>query len=134
MRWLGTIPHQAPNYIERPSVEREIVEKLLSTDTRMIVLVGLPGMGKTQVAIRVSHLLAEENQRAMFVKKQKTLSEICSEILYHLCGGDRMTGNDDDVQQATRKLSELQKDIVIILDNTEDIQEQGTSTALLGRC
>jgi len=135
MRWLGTIPHQAPNYIERPSVEREIVEKLLSTDTRMIVLVGLPGMGKTQVAIRVSHLLAEENQRAMFVKKQKTLSEICSEILYHLCGGDQMTGKDDVVQQATRKLSELQKDTVIVLDNTEDIQEQqgfdGFAQALL---
>jgi len=82
-------------------------------------------MGKTQVAIRVSHLLAGKSQRVMFVKKQKTLLEICSEILYHLCGEDRMTGNDDVEQQATRKLSELQKDIVIVLDNTEDIQEQG---------
>ena len=101
------------------------MEKLLSTDTRMVVLVGLPGMGKTQFAIRISHLLAEENQSAMFVEKQKTLTDICSEILYNLCGEDRMTGNDDVLQQATRKLSKLQKDIVIVLDNTEDIQEQG---------
>ena len=96
----------------------------LSTDARMIVLVALPGMGKTQVAIRVCHLLAGKNQRVIFVKKQKTLSDICNEILYYLCGGDWMTGNDDIVQQATHKLSELQKDTVIVLDNTEDIQEQ----------
>lgn len=94
----------------------------LSTDARMIVLVGLPGMGKTQVAIRVSHLLAGKKQRVIFVKKQKNLSDICREILYFLCGEDRMTGNDDIVQQATHKLSELQRDTVIIIDNTENVQ------------
>lgn len=96
----------------------------LSTDARMIVLVGLPGMGKTQVAIRVSHLLAGKNQKVIFVKKQKNLSDICSEILYFLYGQDRMTGNDDIVQQATHKLSELQRDTVIIIDNTEHIQKK----------
>lgn len=96
----------------------------LSTDARMIVLVALPGMGKTEVAIRVSHLLARKKQRVIYVKKQKTLSDICSEILYRLFGEDRMTGNDDIVLQATRKLSELKKDTVIVLDNTEDIQKQ----------
>ena len=35
-----------------------------------------------------------------------------------------MTGNDDILQQAAHKLSELQKDTVIVMDNTEDIQEQ----------
>ena len=95
--------------------------KKLSTDARMIVIVALPGMGKTQVAIRVSHLLARKKKRVIFVNKQKTLSHICSEILYLLWG---MTVNDDTVQQlATRKLSKLQKDTVIVMDNTEDIQE-----------
>ena len=96
----------------------------LSTDARMIVIIALPGMGKTQVAIRVCHLLARRKQRVIFVKKQKTISDICSEILYTLCGDDWMTGNDDTVQQATHKLSELQKDTVIVMDNTEDVQEQ----------
>ena len=97
--------------------------KKLSTDARMIVLVALPGMGKTQVAIRVSHLLVRENQRVLFVEKRQSLSEICRKILHFLCGEDRMTGNDDIVEQATRKLSELPKDTVIVIDNIENIKE-----------
>lgn len=124
MRLSRTIPLQAPNYIERTPVEKEIVEKLLSTDKRIIVLVALPGMGKTQVAIYVSHLLQGKKRRVLFVQKQETLSNICSQIL-HVFDEDQMTGNDDNVVlQATRKMSELQEDIVIVLDNTEDIQDQ----------
>ena len=44
--------------------------KKLSTDARMIVLVALPGMGKTEVAIRVSHLLVRENQRVLFATEE----------------------------------------------------------------
>ena len=52
--------HKFPfSYIERTPVEKEI----------MIVLVALPRMGKTQVA--------RQKQGVIFVKKQKTLSDIC---------------------------------------------------------
>ena len=105
------------------------MKKLLSTETRMIVIVALPGMGKTQVAIRVSHLLESEKRRVIYVQKEHTRTrlDICKEILYVLCDDDGMTGNEDDidiVRQATHKLSKLQGDTVIVLDNTEDIQKE----------
>ena len=103
----------------------KIINKLRTDAVRMIVLVSLPGMGKTQVAIRVSHVLqARGDLSVMFIERQKKLTDICGEILDRL-SSRRWSASDDLVSLAKRKLSELQEDTVIVLDNTEDVQVQG---------
>ena len=100
----------------------EIMKKFLSNTPRMILLIAPPGMGKSEVAIRVGHLLQKEGWGVVYVEKQKTM-ELCQEILFQL---DRRhwTLNSSIVSHAKRKLSEQQEDVVMILDNTDDVQRE----------
>ena len=88
----------------------------------MIIIVALPGMGKTEVAIHVGHLLQKEHRPVVYVKEKK-LMEICEEILYQV-DHRHWTLNEDVISHCKRKLSELEDDTIVILDNTEDAQKE----------
>lgn len=87
----------------------------------MAIVIALPGMGKTEVAIRVGHLLQSDSWPVLFIEKQNNLLELCEEILYHLTNR-RWTTSDNIVLHARRKLSELKDNTVIILDDTVSVQ------------
>ena len=88
----------------------------------MIIIVALPGMGKTEVATCVGHLLQKEHRPVVYVKEKK-LMEICEEILYQV-DHRHWTLNEDVISHCKRKLSELEDDTIVILDNTEDAQKE----------
>ena len=88
----------------------------------MIIIVALPGMGKTEVATCVGHLLQKEHRPVVYVKEKK-LMEICQEILYQV-DHRHWTLNEDVISHCKRKLSELEDDTIVILDNTEDAQKE----------
>jgi len=90
----------------------------------MVIIVALPGMGKTQVAIRVCQVLLqnkESKKSVIFIEKQDKLMDVCSEILRRL-SGRHLSERHDLISIAKRRLKELREDTVIVLDNTEDIQ------------
>jgi len=102
---------------------QEIITKLRTDRLRMIVIISPPGMGKTQVAISVSHSLKirEPALSVIYVERLDKLTDICGEIL------DRLSNrpwsiSEDLISQAKRRLSDLQEDAVIVLNNTEDVQ------------
>ena len=88
----------------------------------MVILIALPGMGKTEVAIRVGHLLQDEKWPVLFIERQENLLELCHEILYRLTDRRWTTSDPNTVSHAMRKLAEITDDTFIILDNTENIQ------------
>ena len=101
----------------------EIIIKLRTDRLRMIVIISPPGMGKTQVGISVSHSLKirEPALSVIYVERLDKLTDICGEILDRL--SDRPWSiREDLISQAKRKLSDLQEDTVIVLDNTDDVQ------------
>ena len=108
---------------------QEIVQKLTQDPdpSRVISIVGIPGMGKTQVAIHVSHLLKEEHKKAViFIEEKQKLTEICSEILREINPlAPRLSESHDMVTIAKRRLKELKEKKVIVLDSVEGIQQQG---------
>ena len=108
---------------------QKIVQKLTqdSDPSRITIIVGIPGMGKTQVAIHVSHLLKEEHKKAViFIEEKQKLTEICSEILREINPlAPRLSESHDMVTIAKRRLKELKGKKVIVLDNVEGIQQQG---------
>ena len=104
----------------------EIIQKLTQVPDplRMIIIVSLPGMGKTQVAIRVCQVFLqnkESKKSVIFIEKQDKLRDVCSEILRRL-SGRHLSERHDLVSIAKRRLKELREDTVVVLDNTEDIQ------------
>lgn len=88
----------------------------------MIIIIALTGMGKTEVATCVGHLLQKEHWPVVYVKEKK-LTEICQEILYQI-DHRHWTLNSDVISHCKRKLSELEDDTIVILDNTEDAQKE----------
>ena len=108
---------------------QEIVQELTKdpNPSRVIIIVGIPGMGKTQVAIHVSHLLKEEHKKAViFIEEKQKLTEICSEILREInLLHPRLSESHDVVTIAKRRLKELKEKKVIVLDSVQRIQQQG---------
>ena len=109
---------------------QEIVQKLTQDPdpSRIIIIVGIPGMGKTEVAIHVSHLLQEKHEKSViFIEQKQTLSEVCSEILREIRNplAPGLLPNPDIVSIAKGRLKELDEKKVIVLDNVEGIQQQG---------
>ena len=103
----------------------QIKEKLTSNLSRMIVLIALPGMGKTEVVIRVGGLLVKEHWPVVYVKEKK-LIDICQEILYQVDYRHWTVpmSKGDEISHCKRKLSELEDETIIILDNAEDLQKE----------
>ena len=108
---------------------QEIVQKLTQdpNPSRIIIIVGIPGMGKTEVAIHVSHLLQEKHEKSViFIEQKQKLSEVCSEILRKINPlAPKLSESHDMVSIAKRRLKELDEKKVVVLDNVEGIQQQG---------
>ena len=124
-----TLPYKGPHFEGREAVVEEVVRKLTQDPdpSRIIIIVGIPGMGKTQVAIHVSHLLKEEHKKAViFIEEKQKLTEICSEILREINPlAPRLSESHDMVTIAKKRLKELKEKKVIVLDSVEGIQQQG---------
>ena len=102
---------------------KEIVSKFTrKTDPlRMAVILSIPGAGKTQTAIKVGHDLRKCNRSVIFIDKQESLTELCDEIIYGI-SGQYLSESEDLVRRAKKRLKTLESEVVIILDNTEDVQ------------
>ena len=106
---------------------QEIVQELTKdpNPSRVIIIVGIPGMGKTQVAIYVSHLLKEHKKAVIFIEEKQKLTEICSEILREINPlAPRLSESHDMVTIAKKRLKELKEKKVIVLDSVQGIQQQ----------
>ena len=120
-RRTSNLPHQCKYFVGRDTVVDQIKEKLTTNSSNMIIIIALPGMGKTEVAIHVGHLLQKEHCPVVYVKEKK-LIEICQNILHQL-DHRHWTLDSDVISHCKRKLSEHEKDTIVILDNTEDAQK-----------
>ena len=60
-RRTSNLPHQCKYFVGRDTVVDQIKEKLTTNSSNMIIIIALPGMGKTEVAIHVGHLLQKEH-------------------------------------------------------------------------
>ena len=117
------LPHLAAHFVGRDADVDKIVNQLQTF--RMVVLLSMPGMGKTEVGIRVSKLLEQSGDKFVTYirveKHQKKFADVCSEIVDRL-SSRTWSPNADFISLAKRKLSERTIPSVIVLDNTENIQ------------
>lgn len=120
---VNNLPCLTAHFKGREATVDRIIKKLtqVANPSRMVVIVALPGMGKTQVAIRVSHDLLGYGKSVLFIEKQNNLTDVCGEILGRM-SGRHLSERHDLPSIAKRRLKELHEDTVIVLDSTEDIQ------------
>ena len=112
----------------REAVVQEIVQNLTQdpNPSRVIIIVGIPGIGKTKVAIHVSHLLQEKHKKpVIFIEQKRMLAEVCSEIVRQINPlAPKISDSHDMVPIAKKRLLEVTESKVIVLDATEGIQQQ----------
>ena len=117
------LPHLTAHFVGRDADVDKIVKKLQTI--RMVVLLSMPGMGKTEVGIRVSQLLEQSGDKFVtYIRVEKhheKFADVCSEIVDRL-SSRTWSPNVDFISLAKRKLSERTIPSVIVLDNTENIQ------------
>ena len=117
------LPCLTAHFVGRDVDVNEIVKKLQTF--RMVVLLSIPGMGKTEVGIRVSHLLKQRGDQFVthirVESHHRKLVDICREILDRL-SSRTWSQTADVISLAKRKLSEQNIPTVIVLDNSENIQ------------
>ena len=105
----------------------DIVTKLTreTNPVRVVVIVSIPGMGKTQVAIGVGHTLLRRlvAKKVMFVSQKQDLTDLCAEIIRRVSGLN-LSESHDLVLIAKDKLRSVKSDIIIILDNTWGLQNK----------
>ena len=124
---LGSQPRDLPcltaHFVGRDADVDKIVNQLQTF--RMVVLLSIPGMGKTEVGIRVSHLLKQRGDQFVthirVESHHQKLADICSEIVDRL-SSRTYSETADFISLAKRKLSERNIPTLIVLDNTENIQ------------
>ena len=112
---------------------QEIVQNLTQdpNPSRMIIIVGIPGIGKTEVAIHVSHLLQEKHKKpVIFIEQKQKLWDVCSEIVRQINPlAPKISDSHDMLIIAKKRLLEVTESKVIVLDATEGIQQQGNQFA-----
>ncbi|XP_068705615.1 uncharacterized protein [Montipora foliosa] len=123
--FTNKLPPLTQSFTGREKVVKEIVSKLTRKPDpfRMVVLLSIPGAGKTQAAIKVGHDLRKYNKSLIFIEKQESLAELCTEIIRGISGW-YISGSNDLICITKEKLKAVGRDVCIILDNTEDIQEK----------
>jgi tetratricopeptide (TPR) repeat protein len=57
---FGNLPQLPPSYVERPALQRTLLERLRDRNHPIVTLHGHGGVGKTLLAIRAAHELAQE--------------------------------------------------------------------------
>ncbi|XP_068693145.1 uncharacterized protein [Montipora foliosa] len=120
---FNNLPVVTRNFIGREKVVSGIVTKLRDDAFRMFVIISIPGMGKTEVALKVGRDLLEKKKPVILILKQDSLADACGEIIRRITGR-KLSESHDLVSLTKEKLTHLKSSTTIILDNTENIQEK----------
>ena len=120
-----------PNFTGRQSECEEIMGHVTSESTRLVSIWGSPGFGKTSVAIAVGHYLQSQGLPVCWVslRGQKSKADLTSKLLSFVTPSflnDQPSFSQlslDD--QLCLLLSEISDQFVFILDNADDLLEDG---------
>ncbi|XP_015754283.1 PREDICTED: uncharacterized protein LOC107333935 isoform X3 [Acropora digitifera] len=125
-----TFPPLTNDFIGREKDVKDIVTELTreTNPVRVVVIVSLLAMGKTQLAIAVGHALLKglesiTAKKVMFVCRTEDLTELCAQIIRQISGRNPSESHDL-VLIAKDKLSRVRSDIIIILDHTSGLQNK----------
>lgn len=105
----------------------EIVSHITSQSTRIVLISGSPGCGKSAIAIRVAHDFQSQELPVCFLSLQERASkyELTSKLLSFVrqSSSKKYTNANKDLsidEQVLKRFSKVSEKCVVILDNTDD--------------
>ena len=138
------LPPMVPHFTGRKEECEKIVRYMTSQPTRLVTISGSPGFGKTSLAIAVGHDLKRQGLPVYFVslKKVKSADGLTLEILRCVSPTPSNIDNKEasrSAEELCRILAEIPMQFFIVLDNADDLFENGQETSqevldLLEKC
>ena len=117
------LPKKIPKFIGRVEVCEKISNLLTvggDENTCLITVVAPPGFGKTAVAINIGYIMLEKGKDVLYVSLRTVTSvTLAAKNMLEAIG---IPVGDTPVSQLKKFLTSLQRDMVLILDNAEDLQ------------
>jgi KaiC/GvpD/RAD55 family RecA-like ATPase len=109
-------------FVGRDDTVSHITDRFIKHHKQIVLLLAPPGFGKSSVAIHVGHALKNHGTSVIFlsVRHKTSMDSICTSILKTL--EPEFSTSDDVIFQTTIHLLSLEHPTVLVLDNTEDIQ------------
>ena len=123
----SAVPPMVPNFTGRKGECDEIVSYLTSQSTRMVLIWGSPGFGKTSVANAVGHELYSQGLPVCWLTLRglKSKADLVSKLLSFVrrpLPSNQCLSLDDELCQL---FSDISDPCVFILDNADDLLESG---------
>jgi tetratricopeptide (TPR) repeat protein len=118
-----------PHFIGRQQKVEDISRVMTSTSARLVSVSGLPGFGKTSLAIAVGHQLRQLGFPVYFLslRSVKTAEQLTADLLNTFANASDVTGRERS--KLCGLLSAIPSNICIILDNADILFESGSETS-----
>ena len=122
--FAGTLPCKPVHFYGRDEHLNEIVDTLSeSNGKRLVVITGLPGFGKSCLAQKIGHAMAEKKFQVIFLclREIRSVWKMCENILMSLRVSMCPSLTSKQSELALRHLRSLTTRTILILDNAEDL-------------
>ena len=120
------LPDRLTIFTGRDAEIQNVITLLQDEKKAVVSLHGGPGIGKTAIAIEVSHKLSEDQNIPVVFSQLSTLATV-DEIIQQLCLDVGVNHEDDPKQSLILWVKNIKKKVILVMDNIDKLLEDKTS-------
>ncbi|XP_028397057.1 uncharacterized protein LOC114520907 [Dendronephthya gigantea] len=121
-RLNSCIPKKTPKFTGHCTIVKEVISSIVENGCEIVSLVGPPGIGKTTVAIEISHHLREEHD-IVVIFSCLSYAVTVPEVLQRICHDVGVNPVADPESSLTFWLKSIERKVVLVMDNIEQLLE-----------
>ena len=125
------LPDKSPMFTAREAEIKRVITSLKDERKAVVSLHGGPGVGKTAIAIEMSHKLDEDNN-ILVVFSQLTNAATVDEMIRQLCLDVGVNHEDDPKSSLILQLKNVKENVILVMDNIDNLLEEKARSDLNG--
>ena len=125
------LPDKSPKFTAREDQIQRVITSLKDEEKAVVSIHGGPGVGKTAIAIEVSHKL-DENDNILVVFSQLTTATTVDEMIRQLCLDVGVNHEDDPKSSLILQLKNVKENVILVMDDIDHLLEDKTRSDLHG--
>ena len=125
------LPDKSPMFTAREAEIQRVITSLIDEEKAVVSLYGGPGVGKTAIAIEVSHKL-DEDDNILVVFSQLTTAATVDEMIRQLCLDVGVNHEDDPKSSLILHLKNVKENVILVMDDIDNLLEEKARSELNG--